>query len=100
MKLNKMQFCFEGEPWRHNGPNGWYFISLPVELSKEIRTLFKAEEQGWGRLPAKARIGSTEWETAIWLDTKADTYILPLKAEVRRKEQLTVGKKIAVDIFI
>lgn len=96
----KIQYRFKAEPWKYSGPNGWYFISLPQKLSKEIRKTFKSEEQGWGRLPAKAKIGNTEWETAIWFDTKVNTYLLPLKAEVRRKEQLIVGNKIIVIVFI
>ena len=96
----KIQYRFNAEPWKYSGPNGWYFISVPKKLSKEIRETFKSEEQGWGRLPIRVKIGKTEWESAIWFDTKVDTYLLPLKAEVRKKEQLQLGKKISVDLFI
>lgn len=39
-------------------------------------------------LKATARIGNTEWQSAIWFDTKADVYLLPLKAELRKKEKI------------
>jgi hypothetical protein len=96
----KIPYFFAAEPWKYAEPNGWYFISLPPKLSKEIRTNFKSEEQGWGRLPVSAKIGNTEWQSAIWFDTKANTFLLPLKAEIRKKEGLVVGKKINVTIFI
>ena len=35
-----------------------------------------------------AKTGNTQWETAIWFDTKLDTYLLPLKAEIRKKEKI------------
>lgn len=61
---------------------------------------FKSDEKGWGRLPVLAKIGNTEWQTAIWFDTKAGTFLLPLKAEVRRKEQLTLSRKLVVTLAI
>ena len=96
----KIQYQFTAEPWKYSGPNGWHFISLPQKLSKEIRENFRSEEQGWGRLTASAKIGETEWQTAIWFDTKVNTYLLPLKAEVRKKEDLKIGKKAKVSVFI
>lgn len=75
-------------------------MSLPETLSVEIRNQFKREEEGWGRLKATAKIGNTEWKTAIWYDTKKSTYILPLKAEIRKKENLEVGKTIKAIVWI
>ena len=43
-----------------------------------------------------AKIGNTQWETAIWFDTKLDTYLLPLKAEIRKKEKITTDKEIEI----
>jgi len=51
-------------------------------------------------MKASARIGNTEWATAIWFDTKRMSYLLPLKAEVRKKEGLENGMKIEVTLFI
>ena len=47
-----------------------------------------------------AKIGNTQWETAIWFDTKLDTYLLPLKAEIRKKEKITTDKEIEIVIWI
>jgi Domain of unknown function (DUF1905) len=100
MVLLKIQYQFKAAPWRYEGPNGWVFVSLPTELSKEIREIFKSEEAGWGRLTATARIENTEWKTAIWFDTKANTYLLPLKSAIRSKESVVIGKAINVSVFI
>lgn len=35
-------------------------------------------------MKATAKKGNTKWQTAIWFDTKQDTYLLPLKAIVRK----------------
>ena len=95
-----IKYAFTGRPWQYAGTNGWHFVSLPQQLSKEIRQALKAEEEGWGRLKVVAIIGSSEWKTAIWFDTKQNTYLLPLKAEIRKKERLLAAKDIAVTISI
>lgn len=100
MAAHKIEFRFSAEPWQYTGAGGWIFASLPKELSDEIRQHFKGEEEGWGRMTVMAKLGSTEWKTAIWFDTKADTYLLPLKADVRKKEKVALGKKIEVALFI
>jgi hypothetical protein len=100
MSINKIQYRFSTKPWRYTGQAGWIFISLPKKISKEIRNTFKPDEQGWGRLPVTARIGNTEWKTAIWFDTKADTYLLPLKSEIRKKENLVIDKIANVIVLI
>ncbi len=87
-------------PWQYAGKGGWIFVSLPEKMAKEIRAHFKSGEAGWGRLSATAKIGNTEWHTAIWFDTKMNTYLLPLKAEVRRKEKVTTGEHVNIVVSI
>lgn len=69
-------------------------------MAKEIRETLKSEEEGWGRLKAEAKIGKSEWKTAIWFDTKANTYLLPLKAAIRKKESIETEKEIDVVIWL
>lgn len=100
MNFKGVKYEFTAKIWQYNGPNGWYFVSLPEDLSKEIRLALKHEEQGWGRLPAKAEIGHTAWETAIWFDTNQNTYLLPLKADVRKKQKLGLDDAVNVVIWV
>ena len=82
------------------GTGGWHIACLPKEMSKEIRENLGFLEEGWGRLKMTAKTGNTQWETAIWFDTKLDTYLLPLKAEIRKKEKITTDKEIEIMIWI
>lgn len=86
--------------WQYNPPSGWYFITLPESISTEIRSLFGKEEEGWGRLKATAKTGNSEWKTSIWFDTKRNAYVLPIKAEIRKKEGCTVGDELIVELHI
>lgn len=95
-----IQYEFRAKPWQFTGPGSWYFVTVPIALSKEIRNAHKLEEEGWGRLKALARIGNSEWKTAIWFDTKRKAYLLPLKAEIRKKENIETGKTVKTILWI
>lgn len=47
-----------------------------------------------------AQIGEQIWDTAIWFDSKAGTYLLPIKAEIRKKSNLEAGKPIGIKLWI
>jgi Domain of unknown function (DUF1905) len=96
----KIKYEFSEKSWQHASPGGWYFVSLPKKMSKEIRGMLKSQEEGWGRLKAVAKIGNIEWKTAIWFDSKNETYLLPLKAEIRKKENIQVDKQIEVILWL
>lgn len=96
----KITYSFTAAVWQHDGPGGWYFVTLPQDLSTEIRDLLRAEEEGWGRLKATAVIGKTEWKTAIWFDSKKAAYLLPLKSDVRKKENIALNQTIDLVVFV
>ena len=100
MNFEGITYEFTAKPWQYTGKGAWIFASLPIKISKEIRKYFGQEEEGWGRLRVTVQIGSSEWKTAIWFDTKANTYILPLKYEIRKSENIIIGKAVRVVIRI
>jgi len=100
MNRKGIKYEFTAKPWQYAGSGGWHFISLPEKLAKEIRNCLKSEEEGWGRLKATAKIGNSEWQTAIWFDRKMITYLLPLKAEIRKSEDLTIDKDVEIILWI
>lgn len=100
VKTKGIKYEFTSKVWKYTGPAAWYFVSLPENLAKEIRTNLKWQEEGWGRLKAIAKIGESEWQTAIWFDTKMNTYLLPVKAEIRSKEHLENGVRKKVIVWV
>jgi len=100
MKSKGIRYEFAAKPWQYTGPGGWHFVSLPEKLAKEIRNTLRSEEEGWGRLKTTVKIGTSEWKTALWFDTKMNTYLLPLKAEIRKKENLAIGKEVKTVLWI
>ena len=53
---------------------------------------------GWGVTPVEARIGGVAFKTSLF--PKDGGYLLPLKADVRRKTNITVGDTIDVEMTI
>ncbi len=96
----KIRYKFSANVWQYSGQSNWYFVSIPIVLASEIRQNFKWQEEGWGRMKVKVKIGETDWESAIWYDKKQGTYLLPLKKVIRIKEQIDVGKIITVNLFL
>lgn len=98
MKANL--YKIKSKVWLYPGMAGWHFLSVPVKESLKIKTLFGAVERGWGSLPVKVTIGKTSWETSIFPDKKAGTYLLPLKKAVRKKEKISSGDTVTFLIEI
>lgn len=95
-----IKYEFRSKVWQHPAPGGWYFVSLPAAVSKEIRKQFKLQEQGWGRLKITAQTGKSKWATAIWFDTRRRTYLLPLKKEIRVKEGINDSETLKMIVHI
>jgi len=42
----KITYEFTAAVWKHSAAGGWHFLSLPNELSQEIREHFGWQEEG------------------------------------------------------
>lgn len=98
--IKNLQWQFTASVWKYNSTKAWHFISLPTEISKEIRENLRWQEEGWGRLKVNAKIGNSEWKTSIWFDTKQNTYLLPVKSEIRVKESIKPDQELTTILWI
>lgn len=87
-----MEFDFEGEVWYWRGPAPFYFVSIPAKESNDLKQIMKRVTYGWGMIPVAARIGSTEFTTALF--HKDGLYVMPLKDKVRKAEGIAEGSQI------
>lgn len=89
-----------GKVWIHPGAGGWHFVTLPKKSSEDIKKRFQAVSKGWGSLPVMATLGRTSWKTSIFPDKKSAGYLLPIKAEVRKKEAVKAGETLKIRLTI
>ncbi|MDD7911335.1 MULTISPECIES: DUF1905 domain-containing protein [Pseudovibrio] len=78
----------------------WHFITLPKDRADQIRFMAGDNARGWGSVPVTVTIGGTSWKTSIFPDKKQESYILPIKAEVRKVEGITTGDEVRVHIAL
>lgn len=93
-----MHIDFTGKIWFWRGPAPFYFVTVPEEQSEDLKEILRLVTYGWGMIPVLARIGKTEWKTAMF--PKDGRYILPLKVSVREAEGLDEGDKVTVRLEI
>ncbi len=85
-----------GKIWYWKGPSPWFFVTVPVKQCRDLKAASKFVTYGWGMIPVLARIGETEYKTSLF--PKDGRYIVPIKASVRKAEQLTEGDKIRLQL--
>jgi hypothetical protein len=88
MPATKNSYKLRSKVYLYPGMAGWHFIGIPKKQSADIRKRFGANARGWGSLPVQITLGKTVWKTSIFPDKKSGSYLLPLKAEVRKKEEI------------
>lgn len=92
---------FDAELWRWEARSeSWTFVSLPVEVSEDIRDLPGGPPRGFGAVRVRVTIGGTEWKTSIFPDSKRGAYVLPVKRAVRKAEGLEVGDVVSVTVEV
>ena len=84
--------------WIWTGENGsWHFVTVPEELSDEIRAHCLAAMRGFKSARVAATINDVCWRTSVF-PMKSGGYFLPVKAEVRRKAGIAAGDVVTVEL--
>lgn len=96
----KKSFTFKAKIWEWSSKANWYFVSLPKDVSEEIGLLFADYKRGWDSHPVNVKVGGSIWNTSIFPDRETKAFILPLKAAVRKAEEIGRGDEIEVDIEV
>lgn len=93
-----MNIEFNGKIWFWKGPAPWYFVTVPAQECRDLNVIAAHVTYGWGMIPASVRIGKTEWKTSLW--PKDDRYIVPIKASVRKAENLEEGDTVTIRLDV
>jgi hypothetical protein len=91
-------FTVTGEVWRYPGAGGWHFLTLPADVADEVRARTLAKP--FGSVSAHVMIGQVAWDTSLFADAKSASYLLPLKADVRRRAGVEAGDTVTLTIAL
>lgn len=92
-------FTLTEKVWLWSGKASWHFVTIPADLSAHIKGFDDPRRKGFRHVPVIVTIGSTTWKTSIFPEKKG-TYLLPLKAEIRKKEVISEGDTIQITIVL
>lgn len=93
-----MNIEFNGKIWYWRGPAPYYFVTVPVEQSSELKAISGLVTYGWGMIPVHAQIGKTVWKTSLF--PKDGGYVVPIKTIVQKAENLHEGDPVTIQLSV
>lgn len=98
--LMSATYSFTEELWLYPGQGAWCFITLPAKYTTEIKAISDPIKRGFGSVKVSVTVGTTTWETSIFPDSKSSSYLLPVKKEIRLKNNIQIGDRVKVSVSI
>ena len=93
-----MNIEFRAKIWFWRGPSPFYFVTVPEKQSQDLKAIVALVTYGWVMIPATVQIGKTQWKTSLF--HKNGNYLVPLKASVRKAEDLDEGDTVTVQLEV
>jgi len=75
-----------------------HFMTVPEELTGEIRFHAMESPRGFGSVKVKATVRDFSWRTSIFPSKSSSGYFLPVKIEVLRKTGIVGGDEVTVEL--
>ena len=86
--------------WLWTGESAsWHFITVPEELSDEIRAHSLIHRGGFGSVRVEVTIGEVSWRTSVF-PQKSGGYLLPVKADARRRADIAAGDEVSLTLVL
>lgn len=92
-------YRFDAEIWRWQArEDGWYFVTLPEDVSDDIDARVQGRAGGFGSVRVAVRLGPSGWATSVFPDTQRGAFVLPLKKAVRTAAAVGEGDVVAIEL--
>lgn len=73
-----------------------HFMSVPEELSSEIRAHAMLVRRGFGSVKVEATVDGFTWRTSVFPSKGSGGYFLPIKIDVLRNTGIAAGDELTV----
>lgn len=94
----KTTYSLQEKVWIWPGIAGWHFVTLPKKLYQEIK--YATIKPRVGFVPIEATLGATTWRTSLFPHTSEGTYLLAVKAQIRKRESVLAGDVVKINFHI
>lgn len=82
------------------GKTTWYLVSVPTEISAEIKDAIEAVNAPWGMISIWATLGDVEWKTILFPKKGGVGYELAINAKLRKRFHLDDGDVLALALRV
>lgn len=93
-------YRFRARVSKWQGDSAWHFATLPFDIADEIEERTAHVRRGFGSVRVEVTIGDTTWQTSVFPDTKSESYVLPVKAPVRKAERIGTGDEATFELRV
>ena len=89
---------FDAEIFFWRGPSPFHFVAVPPDECIELQAISSLVTYVWEMIPVNVTIGETEFYTALF--PQDGGYFVPLKAAIRKAEQIDVGDVVTLTLEV
>jgi hypothetical protein len=93
-----MNYRFSAELWQYDVEAPWGFVTLPAELSEDIRAKHGPSATSVGSIKVMVTIGATRWATSLFPVRSSRCYVLPIQDPVLTAERFDAGSPVEVGL--
>jgi Domain of unknown function (DUF1905) len=97
--MHDLSYQFAAPLWVYQGKGAWHFVTLPQTAADEIR-FFNSHAKGFMPIAVVATTGKTTWKTSVFPDSKSGSFVLAIKKDVRKAENLREGDMVKLDLQV
>lgn len=90
-----MQWKMRAKVWLWSGNAAWHFVTVAKPLASGIKTLSQGMRSPTGSVRVAVTIKKVTWKTSLF-PTKEGTFLLPIKADVRKKTKIGAGDTVSL----
>jgi hypothetical protein len=81
-----------------NDEGSVHFMSVPPELSGEIKAHALMVRRGFGSVKVEVTLDELIWRTSVFPSKSTGGYFLPVKIDVVRKSGIAPGDEVTVEL--
>jgi len=97
-----IHFHFSAPLWVYSAQSNWHFVTLPQHRAEEIKFFRQlssySKVKGFGSIKVSVVSAHNEWRTSIFPDKASQSYLLPIKAAIRKAENWSAGDMINLEL--
>ena len=82
------------------GMDAWFFVYVDKKQAAVIAKKHATKKASFGSIRVSVTLGKSKWKTSIFPDKHSGAYVLPLKKQIRRAEDIDAGDTVSFTLDI